>query len=156
MFNSYTVIHITCVRFYQKVSFSHHQKRHAFYCVRLWPKGVLQWRCVLPAALRWWPMPVARWPGGQAGGVQQQTSLLLKVLIVYIDWYLYGFIKFYCIYILYLCGCQWMRKLFSMVIKVTKGSQCRVSKGNWWSQRLNWIGLIMIDLYWLVIIDNLI
>ena len=151
MFNSYTVIHITCVRFYQRVSFSHHQKRHAFYCVRLWPKGVLQWHCVLPAALRWWPMPVARWPGGQAGGVQQQTSLLLKVLIVYIDWYLYGFIKFYCIYIYYIyvdvngwenCS-QWLLRLR----RVLNAEFRRAIDGHKDWTELDWSWLIFIDLW---------
>lgn len=151
MFNSYTVIHITCVRFYQRVSFSHHQKRHAFYCVRLWPKGVLQWRCVLPAALRWWLMPVARWPGGQAGGVQQQTSLLLKVLIVYIDWYLYGFIKFYCVYIYYIyvdvngwenCS-QWLLRLR----RVLNAEFRRAIDGHKDWTELDWSWLIFIDLW---------
>ena len=77
--------------------FSHHQKRHAEHTAsacgqKASSNGAAFFRPRFAGGQR-------LWPGGQAGGVQQQTSLLLKVLIVYIDWYLYGVINFYCIYI---------------------------------------------------------
>ena len=132
--------------------FSHHQKRHAEHTAsacgqKASSNGAVFFRPRFAGGQR-------LWPGGQAGGVQQQTSLLLKVLIVYIDWYLYGVINFYCIYIyniysIYVdingwenCS-QWLLRLR----RVPNAEFRRVIDGHKDWTELDWSWLIFIDLW---------